>query len=165
MGLLDKVLGNIGKAIGDAVGDALKGTDTKPSEVSQSTDSFAADETGYGNVENIIDNDDMYYDDGRDVRVKLREVFASDFTGYEIRENVLPQTIGGTGKFMNYSFGVYSSGQPKLFIMVIGKTTCAKREYRWSKEQAEKAGVRLINFMEHEPNSVKYITQRLHKYL
>ena len=88
-----------------------------------------------------------------------------EFPEYQVRDRVSPETIGGTGRFMRYSFGVYKDDRPKLFIMLIGKTTCRLREYRWSKEQAEKAGVTLINFIEHEPNSVPYITQRLHKYL
>ena len=107
----------------------------------------------------------MYYDDGRDVSVKLREVLASEFASYTVKENVSPATIGGTGKFMNYSFAVYQGETPKLFMMIIGKTTCTHREYRWSKEQAAKAGVTMINFMAHEPNSVLYIKTRLHKYL
>ncbi|MBO7401791.1 MAG: hypothetical protein J6U10_02235, partial [Lachnospiraceae bacterium] len=76
-----------------------------------------------------------------------------------------PETLGGTGRFMRYSYGVYKDGQPKLFIMIINNNTCAMREYRWSKEQAEKAGVTLINFRLNEPNSVMYIRDRLHKYL
>ena len=107
----------------------------------------------------------MYYDDGRDVSVKLREVLASEFPSYTVKEDVSPTTIGGTGKFMNYSFAVYQGETPKLFMMIIGNTTCSHREYRWSKEQAAKAGVTMINFIKHEPNSVLYIKTRLHKYL
>lgn len=107
----------------------------------------------------------MYYDDGRDVSVKLREVLASEFPSYTVKEDVSPSTIGGTGKFMNYSFAVYQGETPKLFMMIIGNTTCSHREYRWSKEQAAKAGVTMINFIKHEPNSVLYIKTRLHKYL
>ncbi len=111
------------------------------------------------------DVDPMYRYDGREVDDKLREVLASEFPAYTFRENVSPTEIGGTGKFMNYSFAVYKDGEPKLFMMIIGKTTTSHREYRWSKEQAQKAGVTMLNFMRHEPNSVLYIKDRLHKYL
>lgn len=107
----------------------------------------------------------LYYDDGRSVHVKLLEVLESEFPQYTVRRNVSPTTIGGTGKFMDYSYGVYEGPYPKLFIMIIRNTTCSHRQYRWSKEQAQRAGVTMINFRENEPNSVPYITARLHKYL
>lgn len=103
--------------------------------------------------------------DGVEASVKIRKVLSESFPSYEVRENVSPTTIGGTGKFMNYSFGVYSGGAPKLFIMLVGKTTCSSRLYRWSKEQAQKSGVTMINFVQHYPNEVEYIRQRLAKYL
>lgn len=115
--------------------------------------------------QDVVYTKDMFEDDGIAAAVKIRQVLAENFSNYEVRENVSPATIGGTGNFMNYSFAVYSAGAPKLFIMLIGKTTCAKRLYRFSKEQAAKAGVPMINFIEHYPNNVKYIQARLQKYL
>lgn len=106
-----------------------------------------------------------YADDGIDAAVKIRKVLAESFPQYEIRENVSPATIGGQGKFMNYTFGVYAAGSPKLFIMLVGKTTCSSRLYRWSKEQAAKSGVTMINFVAHYPNDTGYIKDRLQKYL
>ena len=100
-----------------------------------------------------------------DCATKIRNVLAGQFPLYQVQENVSPVTIGGTGRFMNYSFGVYQMGVPKLFIMLIGKTTCSHREYRWAKEQAAKAGVPMINFIVHYPNEISYITNRLHQYL
>lgn len=96
---------------------------------------------------------------------KIRRILASEFSSYEVRENVSPTTLGGTGNFMNYSFGVYSGGQPKLFIMLVGKTTCSSRAYRWSKEQAQRSGVTMINFVAHYPNEESYVINRLHQYL
>lgn len=108
---------------------------------------------------------EKYIDDGIDAAVKIRKVLAESFPQYEIKENVSPATIGGSGNFMNYSFGVYSAGTPKLFIMLVGKTTCSTRNYRWSKEQAAKSGVTMINFVKHYPNNVGYIKDRLQQYL
>lgn len=99
------------------------------------------------------------------VQSKIRNLMMAEFPEYELRENVSPTTIGGTGRFMNYTFGVYLNGQPKLFMMVIGKTTCSHREYRWSKEQAQAAGVPMINWVEHYPNKIDYMVNRLHQYL
>lgn len=99
------------------------------------------------------------------VDIKLRAVFAREFPQYEIRENVSPTTIGGTGTFMNYSFGVYENGAPKLFIMVVDSNDCARRTYRYSKEQAERAGITMINFVMAFENRIDYIIERLHQYL
>ena len=98
-------------------------------------------------------------------RTKLLNVLASEFPQYTVYENVSPTTIGGVGRFMPYSLGVYDGDVPKLFIMLVGKSTTAHREYRWSKEQAERAGVTMINFVEHYPNEIPYIVDRLHQYL
>jgi len=100
-----------------------------------------------------------------DVVRKLRAVFRKEFPQYEIREEVSPTTIGGTGNFMPYTFGVYENGEPKLFIMEVYNNTCRERLYRWSKEQAEKAGVPLINFVAVFENRLDYIIDRLHQYL
>lgn len=100
-----------------------------------------------------------------DVEDKLRAVFAKEFPQYEIKENVSPVTLGGTGRFMDYSFGVYENGEPKLFIMIISSNTCASKFYRWSKEQAEQANVTMINFVGAFENKMDYIINRLHQYL
>ena len=126
----------------------------------------AAKDAGYTDTGSSSSIPDEYYvEDGIDASVKIRAVLAESFPQYEVRENVSPATIGGQGRFMNYSFGVYSAGAPKLFIMLVGKTTCSTRLYRWSKEQAQRSGVTMINFVEHYPNNVNYIRERLQKYL
>lgn len=104
-------------------------------------------------------------EDGLEAAFKIRKVLAEAFPQYEVRENVSPTTIGGTGKFMNYSFGVYAGGSPKLFIMLVGKSTCRTRLYRFSKEAAAANGITMINFIEHYPNNPAYILLRLKKYL
>lgn len=101
----------------------------------------------------------------KEVDEKLREILASEFPQYEVKEQVSPTTIGGEGKFLPYDFAVYENGQPKLFIMVVYNNTCASREYRWSKEQAEFAGVTMINFVYAFENKKDYMIDRLHQYL
>ncbi len=113
----------------------------------------------------FIPEDYNEYDDPKTCREKLLEVLAEEFPRYEVRENVSPTEIGGTGKFMNYSMVVYDGKAPKLFIMIIGKTTTSHREYRWSREEAEKKGYTFLNFVGHYPNTPEYIKDRLHKYL
>ncbi|MBQ8526902.1 MAG: hypothetical protein IJ429_00385 [Lachnospiraceae bacterium] len=101
----------------------------------------------------------------KEVDDKLREILADEFSQYEVKEQVSPTTIGGEGKFLPYDFAVYENGQPKLFIMVVYNNTCASREYRWSKEQAEQAGVTMINFVYAFENKKDYMVDRLHQYL
>jgi len=105
------------------------------------------------------------YEDNIPITKKLNDILAQKFPQYEVRYNVSPTEIGGTGKFMNYSMGIYQNGSPKLFIMITGKTTNTHRLYRWSKEQAAKAGITMINFVEHFPNRPEYVAERLAKYL
>ncbi len=96
---------------------------------------------------------------------KIEKIVAENFSQYELKKNVSPTTIGGTGKFLNYSYGIYQNGNPKLFIMIVDKNTCKHKLYRWSKEQAEKQNITLINFIEHFPNEMNYIKERLSNYL
>ena len=112
-------------------------------------------------------DESMYedYEDGKTARQRILEILADKFPRYDVKENVSPATIGGTGRFMNYSIAVYDGNVPKLFIMLIGKTTTAHREYRWSRQEAEKRGYSFINFVEHFPNRPEYIEERLRKYL
>ena len=105
------------------------------------------------------------YEDNIPIDKKISDILAEKFSQYEVRRDVSPTEIGGTGKFMNYSFGIYQNGSPKLFIMLTDKTTNNCRLYRWSKEQAAKAGITMINFVPHFPNRPEYVAERLAKYL
>ena len=104
-------------------------------------------------------------DDGKTCRERILEILATEFPEYEVEEDVSPTVFGAQGRFMNYSMVVFKDGVPALFIMLIGKTTTAHREYRWSRAFAEDNGYRFINFVNHFPNNPAYITERLHKYL
>ena len=115
-----------------------------------------------------IDKADYYEwlpEDDMPAKGKIMEVLAADFPEYEVREDVSPTLIGGTGKFLDYTLGVFKDNEPKLFIMVLDGRNDRRRTYRWSKEQAEKAGITMINFIEKSPNRYWYISERLHKYL
>ena len=124
-----------------------------------------ANEAGYASGRTSVEvTPAMLVEDGIPASTKIRNVLAQ-FPQYEVKENVSPATLGGEGKFKNYDFAVYQGGTPKLLIMLVGKTTCNTRLYRWSKEVADKNGVKMINFVEHYPNNVAYIKARLEKFL
>ncbi len=98
-------------------------------------------------------------------RDKILKILAEEFPEYDVYEELSPNTLGGTGKFMNYSIAVAKDSVIQLVIMIIGKTTSTHREYRWSKEFALSHGMTFLNFVQHYPNRLDYISDRLHKYL
>ena len=174
MGLLDNLIKRgVSEGISKGIRDAVSGAVEKAvNPVAQQWANKTADDlnTAAKAVESSANEvraaaEDLYEDDGLAAAVKIRKVLAEDFSQYEVKENVSPETIGGVGQFMNYSFGVYAAGTPVLFIMLVGKTTCSSRLYRWSKEAAAKNGTTMINFVEHYPNNVTYIKERLSQYL
>ena len=135
------------KAVDEFQAEAQKADETRKAEK-------AAMETYYTEPE-----------DGMTCRERILKVLADEFPQYKVRENVSPKELGGEGRFMDYSIVVCDGQSPKLVMMLIGKTTTAHREYRWSREEAEKRGITFLNFVEHYPNNTKYISDRLHKYL
>jgi len=141
----------VGNAVGDVVEDAAQG-------LMKNLKNAASEEKSQSKAVR-----DDFAD--KEVDEKLREILRTEFGQYEVKEQVSPETIGGEGKFLPYDFAVYENGQPKLFIMVVYNNTCASREYRWSKEQAENAGVTLINFVYAFENKKDYMIDRLHQYL
>ncbi len=110
-------------------------------------------------------NDPDMEDEPADVRKEIEDIVAECFPQYELRRNVSPTTIGGQGRFLDYSYGLYRDGAPRLFIMIVDKKTCSHRIYRWSKEEAAKRGITMINFVEHFPNKYYYVKNRLAQYL
>lgn len=152
MGLFDRLIREGAKAITKAATDAIESVGD---DICRGIDSLTerVDNAGYDNLEE------------EDVDRKLRAVLAKEFPQYEVREQVSPVTLGGTGRFRPYDFGIYENDSPKLFIMVVYNNTCVQREYRWSKEQAASAGVPMINFVYAFENRMDYIINRLHQYL
>ncbi len=148
----------VGNAVGDMVEDAAQGF---IKGLKNAGDNDKAD-TSHDTVKKTVERDAFAE---KEVDEKLRELLSSEFSQYEVKEQVSPTTIGGEGKFLPYDFAVYENGQPKLFIMVVYNNTCASREYRWSKEQAERAGVTMINFVYAFENRKDYMIDRLHQYL
>lgn len=146
----DAVSGELSQSIREGIQE-LTGSASATTAAPAYAASTATAPTGTGKYEEVDD--------------KLRAILSKEFPQYEVRENVSPETLGGTGKFMPYSFGIYENSSPKLFIMVVYNNTCASRTYRWSKEEAAKAGIPLINFVYAFENRTDYITNRLHQYL
>ena len=147
------LLGNLKEAFGDELDTLKKAVDEYKAEQQEKKENELP-ESYYEEVE-----------DGKTARQRILDVLEEEFPQYEVYENVSPVDLGGEGRFMNYSIVVCQENEVKLLIMLIGKTTTAHREYRWSRQFAEDHGIEFINFIEHYPNHPEYIKQRLHKYL
>ena len=167
MGLFDELLKKGKEAIEDVVNEVA--TDENKEKLNsffqnlkQNAEEFRQE------LSQKEENQQEYYEevtDGTTSRERILSVLATEFPQYTVEENVSPKSFGGTGRFMDYSMVVSLDGAPKLVIMLIGKTTTAHREYRWSRQLAEERGYTFLNFVEHYPNTIPYITDRLHKYL
>ena len=130
----------------------------------------AAPAAGQGNYGYVTAETDDYVTPEREgenlpCRDKILKILAEEFPEYTVYEELSPAALGGTGKFMNYSIAVAKDSVIQLVIMIIGKTTSTHREYRWSKEFALSHGMTFLNFVQHYPNRLDYISDRLHKYL
>ena len=184
MGLLDKILKEGAEALKDVASDenkkkaadlfgSLKDSfEEHKDDLKKAVDELK-DELGVDDEKQVFSSSsesshDYFpeeFDETKSCREKILECLAKEFPSYTVRENVSPREFGGTGKFMDYSIVVCDGNTPKLIMMLIGKTTTAHREYRWSREFAEGKGYAFINFVEHFPNLPEYISERLHKYL
>ena len=167
MGLFDKLVNEGLSALNDVVSEENKEKAASfLNDLNEAVSGFAESiQKEPETVQQPVHSDTYYEDDGRDVREKILEVLAAEFPDVTIRENVSPRELGGQGKFMDYSMLLSRNGAIVLAIMLAGKTTTSHREYRWSKEFAEANSITMINFLRHYPNSVEYISDRLHNYL
>ncbi|MBQ6696138.1 MAG: hypothetical protein IJN16_05485 [Lachnospiraceae bacterium] len=171
MGLFDALLNKGAKMLKQAATEAMENAaeeifsglkETGGSTASASTSRTSTSQEGTSRVNTPSGYEAL---EGEMVDDKLRSILAKEFAQYEVKEQVSPTTLGGTGKFLPYDFGIYENGVPKLFIMVVYNNTCAHRDYRWSKEEAARAGVPMINFVYAFENKIDYIINRLHQYL
>ena len=99
------------------------------------------------------------------VMTRISNILRTEYPEYEVKNNILPYTIGGKGMFRPYTYGLYLNGEPKAFIMVTDHNKEVRRAFRWSKEEAEKNGIPFINFLTQFPNTEEYIKNRLAQYI
>lgn len=81
----------------------------------------------------------------------------SRYSSIEVKEDY---SIAGSSA-QNVSFAIFQNGAPKLYVMIVGKTTCTSHAYLETKRKAEQEGVKLINFVEHFRNDPAYVDTRL----
>ncbi len=92
---------------------------------------------------------------------RLEAIFATDYSSYEVKKELSPASLGGTGRFRPYTYALFLNGTPKAFIMVTEHNKDILRVFRWSKEFAQANNVPFINFLTQFPNTEEYIKNRL----
>ena len=95
-------------------------------------------------------------------RNRFEDIIATEWQGYELKENVSAEKFDAEEGARNYSYGLYCNGEPKAMIMVLR----GHNEYRKSDVvKAEKAcrnnNIAYLNFMVYFPNKRDYISERL----
>lgn len=114
----------------------------------------------------------------------FKNIFGSDFSRFEVRENVPVTDIAGYAneKFQlyktrpyqaykaewgnPYTFGLYQNDEVKDLVMIgDGREMCKKVKYLISKMYAKKCNVPYITFWTEAPNEKDYVIMRINKYL
>ncbi len=85
----------------------------------------------------------------------------SAYSSYDVKEDY---SFAGADA-QNASFAVFSNGAPKLYIMLVGKSTCSSHAYLEAKRKAVSEGVSIVNFVEHFENKPEYVKERIAEYL
>lgn len=95
----------------------------------------------------------------------LRHIITTEFSTYELRENI-PVAEFGLSEDIFYTFGMYQNGTSVLMINVYAdRNQYRLKRYRLAKEVAENRGVKHLNFFTHLPNERDYIVNRLRENL
>lgn len=164
----DRVANAAADRVVDKVVDSIRGTAS-----GSSSDTYSSAQNNFSQNGNSFSQSNSSavasgYEDGfcdqAECRRRLLQCLAQNFSSYSVQENVPSMMFGERGG-LPYSIVVSQGSTPKLVIMIIGKTTCYLRKYRFSREAAESKGVTVINFIGHYPNRPDYILNRLRSYL
>lgn len=98
------------------------------------------------------------------LRANLESVFANEYAGYELKQNVPSTEMGAEYGSVDYSYGLYKNGAPVAFVNVIEqRNDYSKKRFRMAKQAAENNNVPHMNFFAHLPNETSYISERLRK--
>lgn len=177
MGFLNKIIRDrVGKALGDAVNDAVG--DALQSALGGAVDASGADESASGVCSGCgaplkAGMQFCSYCGARqqaaapaaNVREAPRDkayfadILATEFGAYELRQNVSPAELGGSGKA--YDFGLYRGGRLAGVVMLTEHNRDRSAAFLNAKATCAQAGVPFINFYLHMPNERSYIIGRI----
>lgn len=92
-------------------------------------------------------------------RAYFADILTTEFGGYELRQNVSPAELGGSGK--PYDFVLCRGGRPVGAVMLTEHNRDRNAAFLNAKAACEQAGVPFINFYLHMPNERNYIVGRI----
>ena len=101
----------------------------------------------------------------KEIKEKTLEIIQKDFQDLSVEFDFSLNRLGWQGRFMNISIYIHKDEEPKLFIMVVGKTTPAHKEYIRSINEIKERNYKVIVFKKYLPIKEDYIVDRLHYYL
>ena len=150
MGLFDKIIKGV-------VTEIIKeNTDKKSSNISQ-RDAVK---------ENIISNDRQEFNSANEElhdKNYFRKILNSEFSRYEIRENISVSEIGGEGR--NLEFGLYETNSLKAVVVLVEHNRDNNRGYNGAKAACKNAKIPFINFYLHMPNKREFVIYRINNLL
>ncbi len=119
----------------------------------------SADESSVNRTYSYDRNTDIS-EDG--VRERLEQVFATEWSDYEIRRNIPSSELNADSKARSYSYGMYRDGQPKAMIMLLtNRNHYCRKDVRLAHDACYNIGIPCINIMSYLPSTTEYISGRL----
>ncbi|MCL1866352.1 MAG: hypothetical protein FWF82_02965 [Oscillospiraceae bacterium] len=100
---------------------------------------------------------------GSKPRPYMAEILSSEFSQYEVRENIPLSEFGKEGRA--YDFGLYQNGEAKAFIVLSEHNRTRNHPYWNSEKNAKEMNVPFINFFTHMANEKSYVIGRIKKFL
>lgn len=96
------------------------------------------------------------------IRARLERVFAEEWSGYEVRQNIWAYEMGAEEGSHDYSYGLYLGGQPKAMVMVLDSADGYRlKSVKLAHRACEEKGIFCLNLLPHMPNRRSYISKRL----
>ena len=92
------------------------------------------------------------------------EILETQFSQYEIREDIPVSELGGTDG-RDYDFGLYQNGRLVAVVILVEHNKDTNRLYRSSKDAANKAGIPFINFYLQMQNERDYVIDRIRRFI
>ena len=101
----------------------------------------------------------------KEIKDRILEIMKAHHKECSVEFDFSLNKLGWQGRFMNISVFIHKDNVPKLFIMIIGKTTPSHREYLRSINEIKERNYNVIAFKKYLPIKDDYIVDRLHYYL
>lgn len=96
------------------------------------------------------------------VERRIQKILTENFSGCELRKNVLSSEIGAADISWQYTYGVYRDGYAVAMINVLRKPNDYRRKtVLQSKRACTDYGIGYVHFLLHLPNRSSYILERL----